>query len=161
KRAMGGSSTERAERLRLYRRLLDGDPGTKITLGLTDYAGKPLTAAISLKSVSDAPDVTCKPLPSGYGYIRLTLWKSPIHDKFRVALDQFKTAPGVVIDLRDNPGGEVSEVLKIAGFFFSNHEPFGNFITRSGRHMELTTPGGHDAAYTGRVAILINESSGS
>jgi carboxyl-terminal processing protease len=161
KMAMGGSSTARAERLRLYHRLLDGDPGTKITLGLTDFAGKLVTAAVSLRSVSDAPDVISKQLPSGYGYIKLTLWKSPIHDRFRAALDLLKSAPGVVIDLRDNPGGEVSEVLKIAGFFFPNHEPFGNFITRSGRHMELATPGGHDAAYAGRVAILINESSGS
>jgi carboxyl-terminal processing protease len=161
KLAIGGSSTARAERLRLYHRLLDGDPGTKITLGLTDFSGKPVTAAVSLKSVSDAPDVSCKQLPSGYGYIKLTLWKSPIHDRFRAALDQLKNTPGVVIDLRDNPGGEVSEVLRIAGFFFSNHEPFGNFVTRSGRHMELATSGGHDAAYTGRVAILINESSGS
>ena len=159
--AIGGSSTERAERLRLYRRLLDGDPGTKLTLGLTDYEGKPLMAAISLRSVSDAPEVSCKQLPSGYGYIKLTLWKSPIHDKFKAALDQLKTAPGVVIDLRDNPGGEVSEVLKIAGFFFSNHEPFGNFITRSGKHMELATSGAQNSAYAGRVAILINESSGS
>ena len=161
KLAIGGSSTERAERLRLYRRLLDGDPGAKITLGLTDNTGKPLTAAVSLKSVSDAPDVSWRQLPFGYGYIRLTLWKSPIHDRFRAALDQFKTAPGVVIDLRDNPGGEVSEVLKIAGFFFSNHEPFGNFVTRAGKHMELATAGSQSAAYTGRVAILINESSGS
>src|SRR5262249_52850208 len=154
-------STDRAERLRLYRRLLDGEPGAKITLGLTDQAGKPITTTISLRSVSDAPEVTCKLLPSGYGYIKLTLWKSPIHDRFRAALDQLRNTPGVVIDVRDHPAGEVNEVLRIAVYFFSHHEPFGDFITRSGKHMELSTTGTRDGAYNGSVVILINESSGS
>jgi carboxyl-terminal processing protease len=161
KAAMGGSSTERAERLRLYRRLLDGEPGARITLGLTDPSGKPVTATISLQSVSDAPEVTYKQLASGYGYIKLTLWKSPIHDRFRAALEQLRNSPGIVIDLRDNPGGEVNEVLKIAGYFFSHHESFGDFITRSGKHLELATGNNRDAIYSGAVAILINESSGS
>jgi carboxyl-terminal processing protease len=161
KAAIGGSSTERAERLRLYRRLLDGDPGRKFTLGLMDKAGRQFTAAVSIRSVSDAPEAAYKQLPSGYGYIKLTLWKSPIHDRFRAALDQLKSAPGIIIDLRDNPGGEVNEVLKIAGYFFQRHEPFGDFITRSGKHMELATNNNKDAVYSGAVAILINESSGS
>jgi len=161
KAAIGGSSTERAERLRLYRRLLDGEPGTNFTLGLTDQAGKPVIASVCLRSIADVPEVTCKQLPSGYGYIKLTLWKSPIHDRFRAAVDQLKSSPGIVIDLRDNPGGEVNEVLKIAGYFFTHHEPFGDFINRSGKHMGLATNGAGEAAYSGRVAILMNESSGS
>jgi carboxyl-terminal processing protease len=161
KAVIGGSSTVRAERLRLYRRLLDGEPGKRISLGLIDKSGKSVTAAVSLHSVSDAPEVTSRQLPSGYGYIKLTLWKSPIHDRFRAALDQFKTAAGIIIDLRDNPGGEVNEVLRIAAYFFQRHERFGDFITRSGKHMELATSNTKDAPYSGAVAILINESSGS
>jgi len=159
--AMGGSSTVRAERLRLYRRVLDGEPGTKFDLRLIDRTGKPVNATISLRSVSDAPEVICKQLPSGYGYIKLSLWKSPIHDRFRAALDLLRNSPGIVIDLRDNPGGEVNEVLKIAGYFFSHHEPFGNFITRSGKRVELVTSNNKEALYSGAVAVLINESSGS
>jgi len=63
--------------------------------------------------------------------------------------------------LRDNPGGEVNEVLKIAGYFFAYHQPFGDFINRSGKHLELTTSNTRDPVYGGPVAILINESSGS
>jgi carboxyl-terminal processing protease len=105
--------------------------------------------------------VTGRWLPSGSGYIKLTLWQSPGHDRFRSALEQFKNAPGLVLDLRDNPGGEVDEVLKIAGYFFPSRVPFGEFIARAGHHLELYAGRPGNPIYAGPLAILVDESSGS
>jgi carboxyl-terminal processing protease len=100
-------------------------------------------------------------LPSGYGYIRLSLWKSPVYKDFKKALDRLKDAPGIILDLRGNPGGEVNEVLRIAGYFFPDKVPFGRFINRSGKFIALYTRADDDHVYNGAVAVLINESSGS
>jgi len=99
-------------------------------------------------------------LPSGYGYIRLNLWKSPVHKEFKRALESIKDAPGVIIDLRGNPGGEANEVMKIASYFFNSRVPFGEFISRSGKAITLFTER-DEQVYAGAVVILVNEGSGS
>jgi carboxyl-terminal processing protease len=158
---MGGTSTDRALLLRLYRLLLDGEPGSSLRLGLARADGKQINIVLTRRIVSDAPRIIYRRLPSGYGYIKLNVWKSPIHEQFKRALQELKDAPGMIIDLRGNPGGEVNEILKIAGYFFSSKMPFGRFITRTGRPLELFSAHHSDMIYSGPVAILVNEGSGS
>ncbi|HEY6331772.1 MAG TPA: S41 family peptidase [Blastocatellia bacterium] len=159
--SVAGSSTERAERLRLYRRLLGGEPGTRIELDLARPDETELHAYTTLRIVPDVAEVTSRLLGPGTGYIKLSLWQSPGHDKFKTALDQFRTANGLVLDLRDNPGGEVDEVLKIAAYFFPGRVPFGQFIARSGRRVELFAGRLGPPIYDGPLAIIVDESSGS
>jgi carboxyl-terminal processing protease len=157
---VGGSSSERAVRLRLYRRLTDGEPGTAVKLGLERADGTSLDVEVTRRVVSDLPRVTSRQLQSGLGYIKLNLWRSPIHKEFRRALESFKDSPGVIIDLRGNPGGEAGEVVKIASYFFSNRVSFGRFISRSSKAINLFTDR-DDLIYQGPVVVLVNEGSGS
>jgi carboxyl-terminal processing protease len=158
---IGGSSSERAVRLRLYRKILDGEPGTTLALGLARANGTALNVVLTRRVVSESATVSSRLLPSGYGYIRLSLWKSPVYKDFKKALDRLRDAPGIILDLRGNPGGEVNEVLKIAGYFFPERVSFGRFINRSGKFIALFTRSDDDTVYNGAVAVLINESSGS
>ena len=104
--------------------------------------------------------VNSRRLPSGIGYIKLTLWKAPIRREFSRALEHLRDVPGVVLDIRGNPGGEADEVVKIASFFFNAHVPFGKFSKRSGRTIYLRTDD-DEQIYAGPLAILVNEGSGS
>jgi len=158
---VAGSSTARAERLRLYHRLLGGEPGTRIRLELARADQTTVLASITLKIVPDVAEVTSRSLPNGCGYIKMTLWQSPGHDRFKSALEQFRNANGLVIDLRDNPGGEVDEVLRIAGYLLGSRVPFGQFIARSGRRLELYAGRPGSPIYSGPLAIVVDESSGS
>ena len=160
-KSVGGSSSERANRLRLYRRILDGEPGTNIALGLARTNGTVLNVVLTRRIVSESAMVSSRVLPSGFGYIRLNLWKSPVYKEFKKALDRMKDAPGIIVDLRGNPGGEVNEVLRIAGYFFPDRVQFGRFINRSGKVLQLFTRYDDDRVYNGPLAVLINESSGS
>ena len=157
---VAGTSSDRAIRLRVYRMIVDGDPGTTLRMSLARADGSVLDVALIRRIVSDTAVVTSRRLGSGLGYIRLTLWKSPIRKQFKKALEQFKDAPGVVMDIRGNPGGEADEVVKIASYFFNSHVPFGKFSRRSGKAIYLRTDD-HDRIYKGPVAILVNEGSGS
>jgi carboxyl-terminal processing protease len=160
-KGVGGSSSERANRLRLYRKLLDGEPGTTISLGLVRTNGTVLNVVLTRRVVSESAMVSARVLPSGFGYIRLNLWKSPVYKDFKKALDRMKDAPGIIVDLRGNPGGEVNEVLRIASYFFPDRVQFGRFINRSGKVLQLFTRYDDDRVYNGPLAVLINESSGS
>jgi carboxyl-terminal processing protease len=155
-----GTSTDRAVRLRLFRILIDGDPGSTLRMRLARADGSTLDVALIRRIVSDNAAVTSRRLKSGFGYVRLTLWKSPIRKQFKKALEHLRDTPGVIVDIRGNPGGEADEVVKIASFFFNQHVPFGKFSRRSGRAIYLRTDD-DDQIYKGPLAILINEGSGS
>jgi carboxyl-terminal processing protease len=157
---IGGSSSSRAERLRLYRKLTEGEPGTILKLGLEKADGNLLEVSLARRTVSDAPRVATRRLDSGIGYLRLNIWKAPVHKQFKAALENLKDAPALIIDLRGNPGGEAAEVVKIAGYFFNTRTSFGKFISRSGRSIELNTDS-DEQIYKGPVAVLVNEASGS
>lgn len=157
---VGGSSSERAIRLRLYRQLIEGDPGTSVKLGLEKPDGSAFDVQVARRVVADLPRVTTRQLQSGYGYIKLNLWKSPVQKDFKKALESLKDAPGLILDLRGNPGGEAGVVVKIASYFFSNRVSFGQFISRTGKPINLFTDR-DELIYQGPVVVLVNESSGS
>ena len=155
-----GTSTDRAVRLRLFRMIIDGEPGSTLRMKLARADGSVLDVALIRRIVSDNAAVTSRRLKSGFGYVRLTLWKSPIRKQFKRALEHLKDTPGMIVDIRGNPGGEADEVVRIASFFFNQHVPFGKFSRRSGKAIYLRTDD-DDQVYKGPLAILINEGSGS
>lgn len=157
---IGGSSSDRAIRLRLYRQLTDGEPGAPVNLTLERADGTAFDVEVTRRVVADQPRVTSRQLQSGYGYIKLNLWKSPVHKEFKKALEGLRDAPGLIIDLRGNPGGEAGEVVKIASYFFNSRVPFGQFISRSGKPINLVTDR-DDLIYQRQVVVLVNEGSGS
>src|SRR6185369_563117 len=157
---VAGTSTERAVKLRIYRQLVEGDPGTPLRLTLARADGSPLDVSLTRRIVSDVAQVTSRRLPSGVGYIKLTLWKPPAHKEFKRALENLKNASGIIIDLRGNPGGEAQEVIKIASYFFNARVSFGQFVSRNGKALTLFTDR-DDQIYKGPVMILTNEGSGS
>ena len=157
-----GTSSERATRLRLYYRIIDGEPGSSFKVELARADGTLLEVTLVRRIVSEAPAATWRRLASGFGYIKLNVWESPIHKEFKRALERLTDAPGLIIDLRGNPGGEVDEVLRIAEHFFTKRTSFGKFVSRSGRALQLFAgEENEDEVYSGAVAILVNESSGS
>jgi carboxyl-terminal processing protease len=157
---IGGTSTERAEQLRLFRQLVEGDTSNSLHLDLERPDGSRFNVTLPRRVVDDTAKVSSKRLPSGIGYIKLNLWKSPVQKDFKRALEALRDAPGLIVDLRGNPGGEANVVVKIAGYFFNSHVSFGQFTSRSGRAISFYTSD-DDQVYSGPLAILINEGSGS
>lgn len=93
-----------------------GEPGTKVTIsvlrqgeeGLLDF--EIIRANVQLKTVKS------EILNEDIGYIRLTSFESKTYEDFTNHLRdlQLKNVKGLVIDLRDNPGGLVDQSVKIA-----------------------------------------------
>lgn len=101
----------------------------------------------------------------GFGYIVITTWGAP-RAQYEAALDalrEFAGAPGIVVDVRPNAGGDELIAREFAAHFVS--EPA---IYARSRYRDLAAPGGFTAPidrvitpaddgvrYTGPVAVLM------
>jgi carboxyl-terminal processing protease len=121
---------------------------------------------------SAAPDVTTHVLPSGNVYIRFDGFQHPVTKEFRDSLQKFRDAPGLIVDLRRNGGGDLAVLLPIAGYFFGKKTLFAKDSTRTGKPLSsyvglfklplqvyVGKPG--DQIYSGPVTILVDAHSAS
>lgn len=169
---VGASSSERATRILSYLRLIAGEPDTPLALGLVRADGTPWEVTLMRRTVSAEPQFTARLLPSGYAYIRFNRFRSPVGKQVKEALGKFKDAPGLILDLRANGGGDGEEGMRIAGYFWNEKVPVARIVTRTGKPpsalfglvslpkvFEAGRSGGQ--LYSGPIVILINEGTGS
>jgi carboxyl-terminal processing protease len=131
--AVGGSSSSRASEIMAYRKVLSGEPGTAVKIGLTDEKGKDFEVTLVRQIVDQTSEAIARKLSSGIGYINVTSFKSPVSGKFKEALIELKDTPSLIIDLRYNGGGSINEVLRMAGYLLNEKRMFGKFLRRSGK----------------------------
>lgn len=111
--------------------------------------------------ISDASEVEKKILPGNIGYIRFSIFLvNPAKQTIR-AIKEFrdKGCPGIIIDVRNNPGGVAMMAPAIAKeFCLENY----NMGTQTGRDMTLKFPVfAQPKPYKGKVVILTNKTSAS
>ncbi len=92
-----------------------GKPGTKITLTIWRKGlNKPIKITIT-RAIIKVKSVKTKELENGkYGYIRLTQFQENSDVEMRKALYKFKDKKGIILDLRNNPGGLLTVAVNIA-----------------------------------------------
>ena len=132
RKEVGGSSSKRALQILTYRRLLRGEPGTSIKIGLIGEDGKNFEVTLNRKVISQTSKAIGTILPSGIGYLAVSSFRAPISAEFKKTLLKLKDAPSIIIDLRYNGGGSISEVLRMAGMFLDKKYSFGKFMRRKG-----------------------------
>jgi carboxyl-terminal processing protease len=166
------SSSERATRWFIYNRVFAGPADTPVKVVLQRGDGSLLEARVRRQIYSAAPEVTTHVLPSGNVYIRFDGFQRPITREFRQALQKFHDAPGLIVDLRRNGGGDLAVLLPIAGYFYGKKTLFAKDSTRTGKPLSsyvglfklplqlyVGRPG--EQIYSGPVVILVDAHSAS
>ena len=142
-----------------------GAPGTKVKVGiLRKGSDKPLVFELVRASVQ-VHTVRHEMLEPGYGYVRITQFSETTGADFKSALAALRTAAqghlkGVVLDLRNNPGGVVEAAVSVSDALLDG----GIIVTANGRTPESrfemdATPG--DLVDGAPVAVLVNGGSAS
>ena len=101
-------------------------------------------------------------LPGGAGYIRFNEFLDPVSiiPQFEASLKEFAQAPGVILDLRGNPGGIGVMAMGIAGFLVSKQgQKLGAMTMRDATLNFVIFP--RAETYTGPLAILVDAGSAS
>lgn len=126
-----------------------------------DEHDRPVALAITARPLSLRPRQVARELPGGEVYLRFDGFDGPDRRWLSEQLKRHRTAPGVVIDLRQNPGGETLSLGIAVGEFFDRTVDCGTFVSRRGRRSGKSSWPIGSARYAGRVAILIDAATAS
>lgn len=104
--------------------LMRGDPGTVIKLTVVrENKEKPFDVKIK-RAVIKVKSVKSRILEPGFAYLRITQFQSHTGNDARAALDDLKEQSdgklqGLVLDLRNNPGGVLNAAVEVADAFLT------------------------------------------
>lgn len=101
-------------------------------------------------------------LPNGAGYIRLNIFLDPVSvmPEFEQAVTDLRSTPGIVLDLRGNPGGLAIMAMGLAGWFVSaEDQQLGTMQSRGSKTEYEINP--RLEPYSGKLAILVDGGSAS
>lgn len=154
-------------------RKLEARAGQPIALDVLDEKGQPKHIEVAptqpkgeLVRFGNLPEMRVyfesRALADGAGYIHFNEFLDPasIMPKFEAALKGFAKAPGIILDLRDNPGGIGIMAMGIAGFFIDKDgQKLGEMKMRDATLKFVIFP--RPRTYSGPLAILIDEGSAS
>ena len=111
----------------------------------------------------DAPTVDrAYMVAPGIGHLRITSFEEPTGRLVKQTIEKLggKSLKGLIIDLRDNPGGAVQSAAETAALFLSPDQLIFTIGGRSTKPEQVAVPKGV-TPYTFPVAILINGKSAS
>ena len=153
----GASLIEVVDRIR-------GLPGTVVTLSLARYEisdtfeVKIMREKVKVESVESRMD-------GNIGYIRISTFNETTGESLREAVSEFAASQaeelgGLVIDLRNNPGGLLEQALRVSNFFLVS----GEIVSTAGRMNEKIRrfqADSEDISMGVPLAVLINNGTAS
>ena len=172
------------EAWRLVVTRLRGPANTPVAITFVDGAGAPVRKSIVRRFDSGQP-VTVGTLPTMFvrltasdaatprgaraGVIGFNVWMTTVDRDFQIAIDRFRSADGIVIDLRGNPGGLAAMIMGLSGHFFTERATLGVMTTKdvqqplkfNANPRRVSATGQRVEPYTGPVAILVDGLTGS
>jgi carboxyl-terminal processing protease len=144
--------------------LMRGKRGSTVELTIVrEGVGQPFDTVVTRDTIK-VVSVRSRTLEEGFGYIRIAQFQSKTGSEFRQALDQLqkenKDIKGLVIDLRNNPGGILQASVEVADSVLEK----GLIVYTEGRLSDSrsqysATP--DDLAHGTPIVVLINGGSAS
>ncbi len=138
-----------------------GPAGSKVELGIVRGGTKQLTFTITRAQIT-VPTATSKVLDNGVGYLQISQFGDNTYDLVQQEVAKLKAAgvSKLVLDLRDNPGGEVTSAQNIASLWLRSgdlimQEKRGNTVVDSYRANGTNTLQGMP------TVVLVNNGSAS
>lgn len=146
-------------------KMMRGDPGTKIVLTIArETEAQPVIVELE-RAIINVSSVRSRTLAPGIGYVRISTFTATTGRNLREELAKLKKAPGknlqgLVLDLRNNPGGVLSAAVEVSNAFLTG----GNIVSIRGREAGETrdyNANGSDLLEGLPIVVLVNGGSAS
>jgi carboxyl-terminal processing protease len=138
------------------------------TLHRLREGGEPVTVgSLPTMFVRVSSDLKTTPGGGHAGLIAFNVWMTAVDPAFQKAMDQFRSADGVVVDLRGNPGGLAAMIMGLSGHFMTERATLGVMKTKDSELRFFANPRLVNAAgervepFKGPLAIVVDGMTGS
>lgn len=144
-------------------RMIRGEKGKPVTLTIMREGFTSPKDFTIVRDIIKVKSVKSRMLEEGYGYIRITQFQERTSEDLRKAIEELKrnslNLKGIVLDLRNNPGGLLEQAVSVADEFLSE----GLIVSIEGRKKEGRTSffAQKEDVYSGPLVVLVNEGSAS
>jgi len=141
--------------------LMKGEPGTEVKVSIERPGQeKPLEFTL-VREIINVPTVAGEILPQNpdIAYLRISMFASNTDEALSKELEMLeeKGFKGLIIDLRDNPGGDLQSVVNIAGYFVPAG-PIVHIVDNNNNLQTFSAPGNNLEI---PLVVLINGGSAS
>lgn len=136
--------------------MIRGEAGSQVRLTYVRNGVK--NEIVITRQEIEIPNVRYNMLNNNIGYIRITQFGNDVYEEVDQALSVLDNADGLILDLRNNPGGYLSEVVRVAERFVDKNDvivkvDYKNF--KDELHISM------DDSVSVPVIVLINSASAS
>jgi len=142
---------------------LRGPKGTEVTISIHREGWNELKEITITRDVIPLHSVRSKVLEPGYAYVRITNFQTKTTQDLKMALDDLtekEEIKGLILDLRNNPGGLLDQSIKVANLFLDS----GVIVSTRGRLKDQNIEykaHSHGKTYFFPLIVLVNEGSAS
>ena len=153
--------------------LMRGKPGSEIVLTVVRKGNNKLLTYTLLREKIEIKSVKSKLLDNKYGYVRLTQFQALTDKDMKQAIDKLKkesggSLKGLVLDLRNNPGGLLTSAIDVSDAFLGQGGPMGKkdlIVYTQGRlpgsKFTALSTNPNDIISNAPMVVLINNGSAS
>lgn len=133
--------------------LMTGETGKKVVLSIIRAGSEPLEISLTTAKI-ERTIVNANVIDKNIGYIQITEFDSNVSKAFKEKLDYLKSnnVKGLIVDLRGNPGGILSEVVKVASNFVEKDKIITYTVDKYNNKKEEKSVGGD---YVGIPMVLL------
>lgn len=135
--------------------------GAELRWEFIDEEDRRITLVPIARKLTIAPRQVARTLEDGFVYLRFDEFDGRDRRWLSRQLKEHAEAPGVVVDLRRNPGGDTFSLGTVIGEFFPRAVDCGTFITRAGVRRVKNSWQFGSANYRGKVVLLVDGGTGS
>ncbi len=142
---------------------LRGPKGSEVTISIHRKGWPDIKEITLVRDIIPIHSVKSKMLEPGYPYIRIINFQAQTTTDFKKAfadLEKQGKVKGLIVDLRNNPGGLLDQSVKIADIFIDE----GVIVSTKGRIKEQNSvfyARDNNPKYTFPLVVLVNEGSAS
>lgn len=139
-----------------------GEEGTEVTLTIRTAADGQTKDVKLTRGRIEIESVSGEMLDNNIGYISITQFTEGVAQKVEQKCREFKNMKGLIIDLRNNPGGILDEGVNTAGLFLNNGDVVTYTMNKRGKREDYKVDKGETGrTYDMPIVILVNGGSAS
>jgi carboxyl-terminal processing protease len=158
------ASPVRGQSMQELIRRMRGKAGTRVVVSLNRGKDDTIHHYALTREIIQVASVAAKALDDGIAYLRIKQFQSGTHDELLQAVGKLRDEvpgkiTGVLLDLRNNPGGLVDEASAVADEFLADGVIY--TTRRRGKTLEEVRAGRGGALSREPLVVLVNEYSAS